>query len=255
MAHDSTFEDRSVLVTGASRGIGAATARAFGRRGAAVVVNYHQSEEAAHEVAESIEASGGEAEVVGANVASTDEAEHLVDTSIDTFGKLDVVVSNAGVTIPKRFHELDDETLETVIDTNLKGAFHITRPASRHLVEQGKGAIVFISSIAAQMGTVDAAYSASKAGLLGMMRALARELGPEGVRVNAISPGPVSTELGDDILAFLEEQQFHGHENLDTFLEAYEADPEQVAEAAVYLADAEFVTGENLTLNGGMYLD
>ncbi|MFB6373692.1 MAG: SDR family NAD(P)-dependent oxidoreductase, partial [Bradymonadaceae bacterium] len=134
--------------------------------------------------------------------------------------------------------------MDEVVDTNLKGAIYVSRESVPHLEEASAADLVFVSSIAAQSGTVDAGYAASKAGLLGLMRELSRELGPDGIRVNAVSPGPVETDMGGEILEYLETIEFRGHENLDTFLEAYSAEPQDVAEA---VTDAVVERAESLS--------
>lgn len=254
---DDSFDlsDRRVLVTGASRGIGAAIAERFGQFGASVAVNYHSSDQRAGEVADAIRETGGEATTIQADVSQSTQAADLVERTVEAFDGLDTVVNSAGVCRPARVQKLHDEAIDEVVDTNLKGALYISREAAPHLESAPAADLVFVSSIAAQSGTVDAGYAASKAGLLGLMRELARELGPDAIQVNAVSPGPVATDMGDGILEYLETIEFRGHENLDTFLDAYNAEPTDVAEAVTYLVGTEFVTGENLTVNGGMYLD
>jgi len=154
---------------------------------------------------------------------------------------------------PNRLEETTDEAWESVIDTNLSGAFRVTRAAAPHLREAG-GDVVFVSSVGGTLGTVDASYAASKAGLHGLTRALARELGPDGVQVNAVAPGPVETEMNDEILAYLESIEFRGHENVDTHLPAYACEPADVADSVAYLLDNEYVHGEVLDVDGGMGL-
>lgn len=257
MSEQQAFElqDATVVVTGGSRGIGSAVARKFGSRGARVVVNYRQNADAAEAVVDDIERHEGRGFAKQADVSDPKQSRKLIQAAEERYGSLDVLVNNAGVCRPAHIDELESEAIDEVMDTNLKGVFYVTKHAVGMMKQQGRGAIINLSSIAGQMGTVDAAYAASKAGILGFTKALARELGPHGIRVNAVSPGPVETDMGDEILNFLEETDFHGHENLDTFLDAYAAQPEQIAKGVAYLAESDFVTGETLTINGGMYTE
>jgi 3-oxoacyl-[acyl-carrier protein] reductase len=241
----------AVVVTGSSRGVGREIAVELADRG--VVVNYREDESGAAETAESVRAAGGEAVTVRADVSDTAGAKRLVAEATDAFGGLDAVVNNAGVVRPNRLEETTDDAWESVIDTNLSGAFRVTRAAAPHLREAG-GDVVFISSVGGTLGTVDASYAASKAGLHGLTRALARELGPDGVQVNAVAPGPVETEMNDEILAYLESIEFRGHENVDTHLPEYACEPSAVAGSVAYLLDNEYVHGEVLEVDGGMGL-
>lgn len=241
----------AILVTGSSRGIGRAIAVELAERD--VVVNYRSDEAAAAETADRVREAGGDAVTVRADVSESAAADRLVETAVDAFGSLDAVVNNAGVTRPNRLDETTDAEWESVIDTNLSGAFRVTRAAAPHLRASG-GDVVFLSSVGGTLGTVDASYAASKAGLHGLTRALARELGPDGVGVNAVAPGPVETDLNDVILDYLEGIEFHGHENVDTHLPEYACEPADVADTVRYLIDNEYVHGEVLEVDGGMHL-
>ena len=241
----------AILVTGSSRGIGRAIAVELAERD--VVVNYRSDEAAAAETADRVREAGGDAVTAQADISESAAADRLVETAVDAFGSLDAVVNNAGVTRPNRLEETTDAEWESVIDTNLSGAFRVTRAAAPHLRESG-GDVVFLSSVGGTLGTVDASYAASKAGLHGLTRALARELGPDGVQVNAVAPGPVETDLNDVILDYLEGIEFRGHENVDTHLPEYACEPADVADSVRYLIDNEYVHGEVLEVDGGMHL-
>lgn len=248
--------DSVVLVTGGSRGIGAATAARFAEAGARVAINYHRSRQRAEELADALDAgTPGRARAFRCDVRDKTACHRMVEEVTEELGPIEVLVNNAGVARPRQIADLDPDIWDEVIRTNLTGAFQVAQTVSEEMREAGGGSIVNVSSIAAQMGTVDCAYAASKAGLLGLTRAMARELGPYGIRVNAVAPGPVETDMGEEILEFLEETDFHGHENLGTFLDRYAARPETIADAIFSLATGEFITGETLTVNGGMYLD
>ncbi|QKY17175.1 SDR family oxidoreductase [Halorubrum sp. CBA1229] len=241
----------AILVTGSSRGIGRAVAVELAERD--IVVNYRSDEAAAAETADRIREAGGDAVTVRADVSESAAVDRLVERAVDAFDSLDAVVNNAGITRPNRLEETTDAEWESVIDTNLSGAFRVTRAAAPHLRESG-GNVVFLSSVGGTLGTVDASYAASKAGLHGLTRALARELGPDGVQVNAVAPGPVETDLNDVILDYLEGIEFHGHENVDTHLPEYACEPADVADSVRYLIDNEYVHGEVLEVDGGMHL-
>jgi 3-oxoacyl-[acyl-carrier protein] reductase len=238
-----------VLVTGASRGIGRSIALALAGEND-VAVNYNTSAEAAGEVVDGIREQGGEAVAVQADVSDTAAVEAMVDEVTDSLGGLDAVVNNAGIVDPDLATEIDDEQWARVIDTNLTGAFTVTRAALPHLEPDGD--VVFVSSIGGTGGTVDASYAASKAGLHGLTRSLAREYGDSGVQVNAVAPGPVETEMNGEILAYLEAIDFRGHENVDTHLPEYACQPEDVAHTVEYLLENEYVQGEIVNVNGGM---
>jgi 3-oxoacyl-[acyl-carrier protein] reductase len=238
-----------VLVTGASRGIGRSIALALGGEHD-VAVNYHTSDEAAAEVAATVREQGGEAVAVSADVSDAVAVEAMVAEVVDSLGGLDAVVNNAGIVDPDLATEIDDEQWARVIDTNLTGAFNVTRAALPHVEPDGD--VVFVSSIGGTGGTVDASYAASKAGLHGLTRSLAREYGDGGVQVNAVAPGPVETELNGEILEYLEAIDFRGHENVDTHLPEYACQPEDVAHTVAYLLENEYVQGEVVNVNGGM---
>ena len=241
----------AILVTGGSRGIGRAVAIELADRD--VVVNYREREDAAAETVEAVREAGGEAVAVGADVSDPAAADRLVDEAVSAFGGLDVLVNNAGVTRPNRLEDTGDDDWEAVIGTNLSGAFRVTRAAAPHL-RDADGDVVFVSSVGGTLGTVDASYAASKAGLHGLTRALARELGPDDVQVNAVAPGPVDTDLNDVILEYLEGIEFHGHENVDTHLPEYACSPADVAGSIRYLIENDYVHGEVLEVDGGMHL-
>jgi 3-oxoacyl-[acyl-carrier protein] reductase len=239
----------NVLVTGASRGIGRATALELA--GAHdIAVGYKTSEDAAEAVVSEAEGAGASAVAVQGDVTDSTAVDAMVANAAETLGGLDAVVNNAGIVDPARAEELDDEQWERVVETNLTGAFYVTRAAIPHLSPDGD--IVFVSSIGGTGGTVDASYAASKAGLHGLTRALAREFGQEGIQCNAIAPGPVETEMNDEILAYLESIEFRGHENVDTHLPQYACEPEDVAHTVEYILENDYIQGEIVNVNGGM---
>ena len=238
-----------ILVTGASRGVGRSIALSLADDHD-IAVNYRTSEAAASKVVEAATQKGSTAVAVRADVRNPDAVESMITEVVDDLGGLDAVVNNAGIVDPDLATEIDDEQWNQVLDTNLSGAFYVTRAAIPYLEPDGD--IVYISSIGGTGGTVDASYAASKAGLHGLTRSLAREYGDGGLQVNAVAPGPVETDMNETILKYLEAVDFRGHENVDTHLPEYACQPEDVAHTVEYLLENEYVQGEIVNVNGGM---
>ncbi len=239
----------NVLVTGASRGIGRAVTLDLAADHD-IAINYRNAADAAADVVEAVEANGSTAVAVQADVRDSAAVDSMIETVVDELGGLDAVVNNAGIADPALATETDDAQWNRVLETNLTGAFYVTRAALSHLEPDGD--VVFVSSIGGTAGTVDASYAASKAGLHGLTRSLAREYGEGGVQVNAVAPGPVETEMNGEILEYLEEIDFRGHENIDTHLPEYACQPEDVAHTVRYLLENDYIQGEIINVNGGM---
>jgi 3-oxoacyl-[acyl-carrier protein] reductase len=240
----ASLEGRVALVTGGSRGIGAAISRELGAAGAKVAVNYRSGQEAADAVADEV---GGIA--VQANVRDPAETQALVERVEDELGDLDVLVNNAGVTRDTLIARMSDADWEDVIETNLRGTFNTCRAVSRKMLRRRSGAIVNLSSVVGVHGNPGQAnYAASKAGIIGLTKALARELGVRGVRVNAIAPGYITTELTN---VLTEEQT--GLILANTPLGRL-GSPEDVAAAVRFLCsdEAAFITGDVLLVDGGL---
>lgn len=238
-----------ILVTGASRGIGRTTALTLGTDHD-IAVNYRRSEAEAERVVDEIAKRDSEAVAVAADVRDSAAVDSMIDAVVEDLGGLDAVVNNAGIVEPSLATDIDDEQWSRVIDTNLTGAFNVTRAALPHIEPDGD--VVFVSSIGGTGGTVDASYAASKAGLHGLTRSLAREYGDNGLQVNAVAPGPVETDMNDAIVEYLETIEFRGHEDVDTHLPQYACSPEDVAHTVAYLLENEYVQGEIVNVNGGM---
>ena len=238
-----------ILITGASRGIGRSIALTLAGDHD-IAVNYRSDEAAAESVVDAVTDQGSDAIAVGCDVRDSAAVDAMIETVVDSLGGLDAVVNNAGIVDPDLATDIDDVQWDRVIETNLTGAFTVTRAALPELTPDGD--VVFVSSIGGTGGTVDASYAASKAGLHGLTRSLAREYGDSGLQVNAVAPGPVETELNGDIVDYLESIEFRGHENVDTHLPEYACDPEAVAHTVEYLLTNEFVQGEIVNVNGGM---
>lgn len=238
-----------VLVTGASRGIGKAIALRLAEEHD-VAINYHTSSDAASDAVNEASEKGADAVAIRADVSDSAEVDRMVDEAATELGGLDAVVNNAGVVRPDLVTDITDAQWSEVVETNLSGAFYTARAAVPHLRDGGD--IVNVSSIGGTGGTVDAGYAASKSGLHGLTRAFARELGADGVQVNAVAPGPVETRLNDEIVEHLEDVDFRGHENVDTHLPTYACEPAEIAKTVEYILENEFIQGEIINVNGGM---
>jgi 3-oxoacyl-[acyl-carrier protein] reductase len=245
------LRDQVAVVTGASGAIGSRIALALAREGAAVVVHYQRHAEAAGRVVQEIEAAGGRAVVRGGDLADPDQAAGLVAAAGEAYGRLDVLVNNAGITRDGLVLRMKDEDWQAVVQTNLTATFYCIRAALREFVRQRRGRIINIVSTAGQGGNAGQAnYVAAKAGVIGLTRAVAREVGSRGITVNAVAPGYIAggmTEvLSPDVTARYLAQIPLGRAG----------SPDDVAAAVVFLAsaDAAYITGQVLNVDGGMVM-
>jgi 3-oxoacyl-[acyl-carrier protein] reductase len=243
------LSNRVAIITGASRGIGRAIALAMARAGADVVVNYASNDRAAAEVADLIKASGRRVLLFKGDVSDPQAADNLVKAAQTEFGKVDILVNNAGINRDSLILRMKDEDWDAVLSVNLKGAFNCARAASREMVKNQYGRIINISSVVGVAGNVGQAnYAAAKAGLLGMTKALAKELCSRNITVNAVAPGFVNTEMTaglpekvkDKLLAQIPMKRF--------------GEPEDIAGLVVFLATdaASYITGQTIAADGGM---
>ena len=244
---------RVALVTGGSRGIGRACCLMLAEAGARVAVNYRSDVGAAAEVVETIRLGGGDAIALRADVADAGEAHRLVQDAARRWGRLDIVVNNAGVWTGGSIETLSDETLGETIGINLRGPFHVTRSAVPHLKRSpGGGRVIFISSTAGQRGEADHShYAATKGALISLTKSLSPELAPHRILVNCVAPGWVDTDMSAGSLAGEGRAQI-----ASTIPLRRVGTPEEVASAVVFLASdlATFITGEILNVNGGAVL-
>jgi 3-oxoacyl-[acyl-carrier protein] reductase len=244
-----TLEGRSALVTGGSRGIGRAVCELFAQLGARVAVNFLRGERAARQVVEAIQGAGGEAVALRADVSVPAEAAGLVEQTVARFGALDVLVVNHGIWKRAPIQELSPEQWEETLGVNLRGAYAVCAAAARHMVPRGSGNIVLVASTAGQRGEARYShYAASKGALLAFTRSLAAELAPSGIRVNAVAPGWVLTDMTRDALEGPE-----GPEALARIPRRTPGTPLEVAGPIAFLASglASYVCGEVLCVNGG----
>lgn len=241
--------DRVAVVTGSSRGIGRAIALKLASLGAKVAVNYYGSEDAAQEVVEEIESGGGEAIAVQADVKDGEQAKELIGAALEAFGRLDILVNNVGITRDTLLMRMKEDDWDIVMNTNLKGTFNCTKAAQRTMIRQRYGRIINITSVSGVAGQVGQAnYSASKAGVIGFTKAVARELGTRSITVNAVAPGYVQTDQTADL----------PQELIDYILELTPlkrpGTAEEIANAVAFLAseEASYVSGQVLGVDGGM---
>ena len=240
---------KTAIVTGASRGLGRAIAIGLAEDGYNIVINYAGNTAAAEETKAAVEAHGVQAITVQGDVSDKAAVDALVQTAIDTFGSVEVLVNNAGIVRDKLMRRMKEEDWDVVLNTNLKGVFLMTQAVSPYMVKARRGAIVNISSIVGEIGNRGQAnYSAAKAGVIGLTKATAKEFASRGVRANAVAPGFIETDM-TAVLSDAVKQQLVADIPL-----GHMGQPEDIAEAVRYLVSdrARFVTGAVLDVNGGM---
>lgn len=243
------LENKVALVTGAGRGIGRAIAIALAKEGAEVIINYNGSEERAKEVKQTIEENGGKASIYKCNVSDFEACEAMIKEIVKERGHLDVLVNNAGITKDGLIMKMKEEDFDRVMNVNLKGTFNTIRHSARQMLKQRSGKIINISSVSGILGNVGQAnYAASKAGVIGLTKTMARELGSRGITVNAIAPGFVDTEMTEVLSEEVRENA------CKQIILGRFGKPEDIANTAVFLASdkADYITGQVISVDGGM---
>lgn len=239
------------LITGASRGIGREIALTFAGYGAKVVVNYNGSKEKAEEVVKEIEAMGGEAIAIQCSVADYEACGNMVNEAIAKFGRVDILVNNAGITRDNLVMKISDEDFDAVLDTNLKGTFNCIKQLYRPFLKQRSGRIINMTSVTGILGNAGQAnYAASKAGVIGLTKSVARELASRGITVNAIAPGFIATEMTDAMTDTAKQAV------LSQIPLGRVGDTKDIAETAAFLASdkAAYITGQVISVDGGMHM-
>lgn len=240
---------RVALVTGGSRGIGAAVARRLAAEGATVAINYAGRADAAAEVVAAIDAAGDTAAAFQADVSDATACAALVEGVVSRFGRIDVLVNNAGITRDGLLVRMSDDDWRAVIDTNLSGAFYLSRAVGKLMMKQRSGSIVNMASVVGMMGNAGQAnYAAAKAGLIGLTKSVARELAGRGVRANAVAPGFIATDMTDAL-----SETARGAATSSIAMGRL-GTPEDIAATVAFLAsdDAAYITGQVIAVDGGM---
>lgn len=243
------MDKKVALITGASRGIGKETACTLAREGIFVVINYNGSQQKALDVLESIKKNGGEGAIYQCNVADYSKTEEMIKNLIKEYGHIDILVNNAGITRDNLIMKMSEEDFDKVIEINLKGCFNTIRHLSRQMIRQRSGKIINVASVSGVLGNAGQAnYAASKAGIIGLTKTMARELASRGICVNAVAPGFIKTEM-TEVLPDSIRESVTGQIPLKRFGET-----KDIAEMIAFLASdkADYITGQVIHVDGGM---
>ena len=237
---------KTVLITGAAKGIGAAIVEEFAKEGYQVILHYNTSEQKARILKEKLTNNGQNVEIYKADLTKKTEVEKMVETIICKYGKIDVLVNNAGISQIKPFAEIEEENWDNMIDTNLKSVYLTTKAVINNMIMNQKGSIINISSIwGVTGGSCEVHYSAAKAGIIGFTKALAKEMALSNIKVNAIAPGIIETDMNheltkEDLVELKKEIPLH---RVGT--------PKEIAKAVKWLAESEYITGQVIRIDGG----
>lgn len=245
------FKDKTAIVTGASRGIGKAIALHLSSLGANIVINYNNSSAASEDLVKLIKSNGGNALAVKADVSDFDQSKELIDICVKTFGSIDYLINNAGITKDQLLIRMKEDDFDRVIDINLKGTFNCTKHASKYMMKQRYGKIINVSSIVGQIGNVGQSnYAASKAGIIGFTKAIAKELAPRQINVNAIAPGFVVSDMTDKLSESIKSDL------LSKIPMKTLGQPEDIAKLVAFLVsdNAKYITGQVINIDGGMVM-
>lgn len=237
---------KTVIVTGGSRGIGAAIVKLLAKNGYQVILNYNHSEEAAKQIKQQLALENISIEIFKADVSKREEVKELIKFTLDRYKNIDVLINNAGIDQIKPFMDITDEDWNTMMQVNLNSVFYCTQEALENMIHNKKGCIINISSIWGSTGaSCEVHYSASKAAIDGMTKALAKELGLSNIRVNAIAPGLVNTEMNKDLTAE-ELEELKNEIPLGRI-----AEPEEIVNSVKWLIEDEYISGQIISVNGG----
>lgn len=244
-----SFKDMTVVITGGTRGIGKAIVEAFAANGANIVINYVASETKAMELVDQIVMDGGKAIAVQGDVSVFQDSQRIIDEAINAFGKIDVLVNNSGITKDNLMLRMSENDFDRVIDVNLKGTWNMCKNITRHFLKNKSGSIINITSVVGLIGNPGQSnYVASKAGVIGLTKSLAKEFGSRNIRVNAIAPGFIETEMTEEL----------PEEVRDVYMKQIPLNKfghvSDVANACLFLASdyASYITGQTISINGGM---
>lgn len=241
---------KSVIVTGGSRGIGKCIVENLAKEGYNVLLNYNKSEKEAKRIQENLKNQGYDIQIFKADVSKREEVKKMVQFALDKFNKIDVLINNAGIAKIQLFTDITDEDWDEVINNNLKSVFYVTQETVKNMIHNKYGCIINISSIWGQVGaSCEVSYSASKAGIDGMTKALAKELGPSNIRVNSVAPGVIDTEMNNHLDIAIKNQI-----KSDTPLEKI-GKPIDIYKCIKWLIEDEFTTGQVISLNGGYVIN
>ena len=243
------LEGKVAIVTGGSRGIGAAIAKLLAKNGAYVAINYQSRCDSAEAVVNEIEELGGTSCAFKSDVSKPEDVKNLMEEVINRFGKVDILVNNAGITRDRTFRKLSNEAWNEVIDVNLNSVFYTTSAVINHMLEENFGRIINISSIIGQAGGFGQTnYSASKAGIIGLTKSLALETAKSGITVNAVCPGFIETEMVGEMPENVKESI------VSKIPMKRLGQTEEIAEAVLFLIQANYITGQTINVNGGLYM-
>ena len=241
--------EKVAIVTGGSRGIGKAIVEALARKNIKVVANYNQSEEKAKTLKAELEKENISIDIFQADVSKREDVKKMIDFTVDKYGKIDILVNNAGINQEKMFQDITDEDWDNVVKVNLYSVFCITQETIKYMLKQKSGCIINISSIyGINGGSCAVAYSATKAGIDGMTKALAKELGPSNIRINSIAPGCMNTDMN----AYLTKEEWEEIKN-ETPLEKI-GEGIDIAKCVEWLIEDNFTTGQVISINGGLVI-
>ena len=241
--------NKIIVVTGSSRGIGAAIVKHLAKLGYTVILNYNKSEASAKNVESELKKQGYTVDVFRADVSKPMEAKNLIDFAINKYGKIDVLINNAGICQDKLFTEITDEDWKNMMDNNLNSAFYCSREAAKNMIHNKQGLIINMSSIwGLTGGSMEVHYSTTKAGLIGLTKALAKELGPSNIRVNAIAPGIIDTDMN----------RGYSKEDLEELKNEIPLErigtANNIAKSVAWLIEDDYTTGEVISIDGGWYM-